>query len=221
MKTEKTCLVTARQIRAARALLDWSQDDLADACDLSIATIRKFETGQISPRDTTLQAISFALEARGIEFHGISGVRLNDQDVELIEGVDCFVRLVDHMYDYMHGSKGEVLFMNSDPARASETEWATSERLASAGVTFRLLVGEGYELFRPPLDNIRCVPKKYFKYNLIAIFKDKVAISIYSRGLENHMGKVSVIKSASLANAMRGTFEFMWDHGLIPSRSGK
>jgi len=45
--------INARQIKAARALLDWSQENLASASGLSIATIRKIESGHISPRDKT------------------------------------------------------------------------------------------------------------------------------------------------------------------------
>lgn len=51
---EKIIRETARQIKAARALLDWSQEDLAIRAALSIATIRKIESGALSPRDKTM-----------------------------------------------------------------------------------------------------------------------------------------------------------------------
>jgi len=37
----------ARQIKAARALLDWSQEKLAEAAGLSVAMVRKLELGSI------------------------------------------------------------------------------------------------------------------------------------------------------------------------------
>jgi transcriptional regulator with XRE-family HTH domain len=49
--------INARQIKAARALLDWSQEDLANTSGLSIATIRKIESGHISPRGKTINSI--------------------------------------------------------------------------------------------------------------------------------------------------------------------
>ena len=36
-------MLFAAQIRAARALLDWRQDDLARAADVGITTIRRIE----------------------------------------------------------------------------------------------------------------------------------------------------------------------------------
>ena len=58
----------ARQIKAARALLDWSQDDLASHSGLSVNTIRKMELGHISPRGKTSHAIRHAFEDNGLEF---------------------------------------------------------------------------------------------------------------------------------------------------------
>lgn len=76
----------ARQIRAARALLDWSQDDLARATQLSIATIRKIELGYISPRSSTTSALRSSLEEAGIEFTEAEGVKRRKEGVRIYEG---------------------------------------------------------------------------------------------------------------------------------------
>jgi len=75
-------LITSDQIRAARALLNWSADDLAKSANVGIATIRRFElqrgipTGQVR----ILESIKSALESNGIDFVGTPddcpGVRL-------------------------------------------------------------------------------------------------------------------------------------------------
>ena len=61
---------TVSQIKAARALLEWSQQDLAEASSKSVQTIKRLEAlrGRIAGRDTTVQDIMLALEAGGIEF---------------------------------------------------------------------------------------------------------------------------------------------------------
>ena len=56
------------QCRAARGLLQWSQDDLAKAAEVGVVTIRQFETEKAGPRRATLAAIERALEAAGVEF---------------------------------------------------------------------------------------------------------------------------------------------------------
>ena len=75
-------MITSDQIRAARALLRWSADDLASAAGIGIATVRRFETveGIPSGQVRVLEAIQYTLEEAGVEFIGTPddrpGVRL-------------------------------------------------------------------------------------------------------------------------------------------------
>lgn len=68
------------QIRAARALVGLTQDDLASASGLPKRTIARIEQAEVAPRQSTLAAIRAALEAAGVEFiaenGGGAGVRL-------------------------------------------------------------------------------------------------------------------------------------------------
>jgi len=74
--------VSIRQIKAARALLGWSQDELARAAALSIPTIKRLEAGegQLGGRSETGDKIRHALQLAGIDFidenGGGAGVRL-------------------------------------------------------------------------------------------------------------------------------------------------
>jgi transcriptional regulator with XRE-family HTH domain len=69
------------QCRAARGLLDWSQQQLADAARVGVVTVRQFEGGASQPRNATLDVLQRALESAGVEFiaenGGGPGVRLN------------------------------------------------------------------------------------------------------------------------------------------------
>jgi predicted transcriptional regulator len=80
---EKSILkVSIRQIKAARALLDWSQEDLASSAGISIPTIKRLEAqdGLLGGRSETGNKIRVALEQGGVEFidenGGGAGVRL-------------------------------------------------------------------------------------------------------------------------------------------------
>jgi DNA-binding XRE family transcriptional regulator len=74
--------VSIRQVKAARALLDWSQEQLASAADVSIPTIKRLEAndGPLGGRGNTVEKILNAMEAAGVEFinenGGGPGVRL-------------------------------------------------------------------------------------------------------------------------------------------------
>ncbi|MGA7972781.1 MAG: helix-turn-helix transcriptional regulator [Pseudolabrys sp.] len=74
--------VSIRQIKAARALLAWSQDRLAEAAGVSVPTIKRLEAqdGPLGGRSDTEFKIRTALESAGVEFidenGGGAGVRL-------------------------------------------------------------------------------------------------------------------------------------------------
>ena len=58
--------LTPQQCRAARGWLDWSQDDLAKAANLSLSTVRDFEKGRRVPISNNLNAMATALATAGI-----------------------------------------------------------------------------------------------------------------------------------------------------------
>lgn len=62
--------VSIEQVKAARALLQWSQIDLANASKISVPTIKRLEasSGEIGGREETVEAIRTTLEAQGIQF---------------------------------------------------------------------------------------------------------------------------------------------------------
>jgi predicted transcriptional regulator len=72
--------ISPEQLRAARALVDWSRDDLAAAAGATARTIARLEAAGTEPRAATINAIRGALEAAGVEFidenGGGPGVRL-------------------------------------------------------------------------------------------------------------------------------------------------
>lgn len=58
--------LTAAQCRAARALLGWSQDELAQKSGVGVSTIRTFEPGKTKPIKANLSALRHALEVGGV-----------------------------------------------------------------------------------------------------------------------------------------------------------
>nr|WP_301288489.1 MULTISPECIES: transcriptional regulator [Methylorubrum] len=76
--------ITSGQLRAARAFLRWTAQDVADAARLGVATIRRAELqdGPLSVTEANAEAIRRALEAVGLEFipenGGGPGVRLRE-----------------------------------------------------------------------------------------------------------------------------------------------
>ncbi len=78
-------MITSEQIRAARALLRWSAQDLADKSGIGFRTVQRFESesGIPASRTSNLIAIRRVLEEAGVIFidqneEGGPGVRLKD-----------------------------------------------------------------------------------------------------------------------------------------------
>jgi transcriptional regulator with XRE-family HTH domain len=59
-------MVTIAQIKAARALLGWSQVNLAEAAELSLGTIKNIEREALDPRASQLAAIEDAFNRAGV-----------------------------------------------------------------------------------------------------------------------------------------------------------
>jgi transcriptional regulator with XRE-family HTH domain len=79
---ERRTMTTVRQVKAARALLGWSQADLAEQSGISEPTIARLESGEgkLGGREGTAERIRKAIEMAGVEFinenGGGLGVRL-------------------------------------------------------------------------------------------------------------------------------------------------
>jgi hypothetical protein len=65
-------LITSAQIRGARAMLDWSRDDLSKKSGVGTSALMRFEASSGIPtgKIQTLQLVQKAFENAGIEFIG-------------------------------------------------------------------------------------------------------------------------------------------------------
>ena len=61
-------IINYKQCKAARALLDWSQEDLSQKAEVAKATIGDFERGARNLRIETMQKVVAVLENEGIRF---------------------------------------------------------------------------------------------------------------------------------------------------------
>lgn len=61
-------MVTPEQCRAARALLGWTQMDLAERSGIGCSTVRSFESGRHTLIRSNMAVLRAALEAAGVIF---------------------------------------------------------------------------------------------------------------------------------------------------------
>jgi len=206
-------LLKARQIKAARALLDWAQENLAQATGLSIGTIQKLERGEIYPRPATIEKIRSVFVENGIEFIEPGGVRHRQEEIILYSGKEA-------AYDFFNSiaqsikkhdeidivSRSGSLF-DFDP-ESTETGMERLMALKSQmNATLRCLLTEGFALpITASLCECRLLSKHYVEPAPCYLFADKFAY--FETRL---MPKIVVIQNLAIAQSLGRQFQSMWE----------
>jgi transcriptional regulator with XRE-family HTH domain len=99
-------MISAEQIKAARAMLDWTQDELARACGLSLNTVSNLEKGHLSIRSS--MAVRKALEDKGFEFFGKNGLCRRSDESRIYEGSGSCDKFYEDMLAAVKDKGGEI-----------------------------------------------------------------------------------------------------------------
>ncbi|MBV8061296.1 MAG: helix-turn-helix transcriptional regulator [Alphaproteobacteria bacterium] len=100
-------IISSSQIKAARAILDWQQDELAAKSNLSPGTIRNLEKGKFSANSA--QLVKDACEQAGLEFIENDGVRRRSTRVHVYEGHDSRHHFFNDLMTEAHKGRLPVL----------------------------------------------------------------------------------------------------------------
>ena len=92
-------MITKFQIAAARALLEWTQDDLAQASGVSKDMISKIEGGKSAGSLKSIQSIEDALTVAGIEFSENDGVKRSSAQIRVLKGQKGFLEFYDEVFE--------------------------------------------------------------------------------------------------------------------------
>jgi transcriptional regulator with XRE-family HTH domain len=212
-------MITVEQIKAARGLLEWSQDDLADAAILSRPAINNLERRVTKPHTNTLERIQKALEKAGIEFID-GGVRYRKQilNVEVMEGDMAFLHICDDIYETLQDAPSDekkLLVSGCDERKfeaiAGEKVIQKFDMLRNADIVTLLLVQEGDTYFLEPEECYRWVPEEIFTQVSNFVYGDKYAIILWGPPL-----KIVLIHNSDTADSYRKQFYAHWNRAKLP-----
>lgn len=201
----------ACQLRAALALIGWTTADLADATGLAPDTIRKICRGSHNPQKDTEQRIVSALARREVKLLPNGGVAHDDGVMRVIEGKDCYLRLLDEIYHATKDKAGEALFFFVDDQKSTPEVINAVKRLYDAGTKCRYLCEEGTEKLDHPARDYRAIPSRFFHNAVQVVFGDYIAQPF---GGDNK--KILILKNAEAAAAQRLLFEMIWTTHKMP-----
>lgn len=197
-------MVFPYQIRAARALLNWSQTELAERSGLSLSAVADCEKERGNTSRPSYDAMTRALEQQGV-FVTANGVERRSETVYSIEGEGWWLRVLDDIYYSLIDHPGECLFMYADDRESSEDVNNRIRKLRNAGITMRQLVCEGNTYMMGPVKEYKWVPKQHFMNNVTLIYGDKLALCAEDNT------KAVIFKDRNMVTAFRNTFEMLWN----------
>jgi transcriptional regulator with XRE-family HTH domain len=100
--------ISPSQLRAARALLNWSRPDLSRLSGISEPTLHRFENGLNEPEIRTANKLFEVFDKHGVEFSDHQGVRFKANEIEIYDGVDRFNDFYNFLYEHLDQFGGDV-----------------------------------------------------------------------------------------------------------------
>lgn len=212
-----TVVITARQIRAARGLIGWTQSDLAEAAGVSRSTIAAIEkeTGKANPTQDIIERIRKVLEDSEVEFLAQEGVRVRHPMIYEDDQPDANRRLLEDIYKVSYQFKRDmgvsdilIYGLREEDAEKSVGDYLTEhlERLKVAGLREKILCGPDTRTFVAPRSSYRRLLELDSTVSPIHVYGDKIAI-VHWRPKEF----VISIESRPFAQAVRAMFYELWN----------
>lgn len=208
--------ITTAQIRGARGILNWSQQDLAQRTGISATSIGSIENGQTTPRSSTMETIQTTFERNGIEFLGLQGVRERDNTLTTYDGQSGIQAFFDDVYETTKSVGGEICLFNGVPEKL--IEWLGTEfyhmhanrmdALANK-FDFKIIIEEGNDQFiARSFAQYKWFPKDRFNDRTLYCYGDKLAFLNFAKD------KVSILvmQQPDIAMSFRELFKIAWEH---------
>ena len=202
-------MITARQCRAARGLIGYTQAELAEAAGLSKTGLNNFESGKSSIKTSTQGLLKSALENLGVIFTEDEGVRLCKEKAMVFNGERSLDDLWDKIFSVFKNKKGEVLISNINEAGATIEHESFIEKnldqIKRHGIDLKILCESGRRIQNNIQKDYRAIGIESFEYcNSKIIFDDHVAIKVWKDNT------IVLLSSRTAANQERQNFLSLW-----------
>lgn len=207
-------MITAQQVRAGRALINWSQKELAAKSGISLNAINNFEREIVAPRQDTLSALRRTLEEAGLEFIGETGVNKARDQLRIEQHDDNFMKalLEDIILAARSGTK-TFWFHGIDqtefPLETLQKWWQAEESL---DIDERVLLSYGNFNFPSRKSAYRWVSREMLGEVPFVAYGDNLAIL-----LGNPASRLVIMRSRPVAKTFEDQFIIHWSGAKEPS----
>lgn len=210
-------MITGRQVRAARSLLEWKSEDLARESGLTRVTISKIESDLVQPQEKTTAAIMAAFDKYGVEFTEDEGVKIRRHEIRVFSGCSGYRQFLDHIYSVVKDGGNICQFNASDGVylpHADEYVPPHLKRMSKIqNLSARVLTVEGDYNFPATYCSYRWLRKSNKVLMPYYVYNDFIEMPIF---YSDHNIEVMSIHSKQLAEKYTEQFNLFWDNAIIP-----
>jgi len=218
-------MISANQLRAARAHLDLSQDDVAAAAGITKYTLSNIERGVTDGSARSLDALRQYYERYGLHFTDDDGIRVVVSDILSYEGETGLNAFMWDVVATMERQPGTYCVSNVDEnnwLKWQGIEEATKirDRIAAIpGIRSHILVKEGDDrTFATDYAEYRALPTEMFYDNTsYYVYADKMALIRFDP--DNVI--IRVLHNRDFAESYKLMFYRFWDSLAIPLNKEK
>ena len=195
------------QIRAARALLDWTLADLSARVGVAVTNLGKIERGESSPHQRTIQRIQTVFSAAGIEFTADDGVKRALSAVTVIDAPleDIYIEVLTNALQSLQAGD-EMLIFNADGALSSPEVVMVQQQLIAKGIAIKFLAKPGSLRRHADQSLYRDLPTHTPSMTFQVVF-DQTVLTRLQNG-----GRTVIIRDQTFADAQRELFMMIWNH---------
>lgn len=203
-------------LKAARIILGWDQQSMADAAGIHVNSYKKVETGQSTIASESGAKVMAALERAGIAIEN-DGVREIKQPIYKFGGHkawyhdlqnDILFQLKDKPED-----EREILIAYANNSLSGQVTIENWRKMRDAGIKMRQIVQQEDTWLNGPVNEYRSLPSEFFVNYVYIIYGDRVAFC------SDEFQEAIVFTDRMMSLVMKKNYEFLWSNLKQPERS--
>lgn len=216
--------INARQVRAARALLAWSQAKLAEKAEIARSTLAALESGSENIRRDIIRKIEHVFAENDIDFTTPDGVALRPVSINFYDEYGAAYRLIPDIHNAVERLKKQIdegqesrqqhLFLVSGLGKINPTHEVAAclndglKIISDADVEVKILCHPELNFFLTDKSHYRKLPE-----NSSQLSDDKITLIYHNRVavVQWKPHKLWLTQCAEVAAFSRGVFCDLWE----------
>lgn len=212
-------MISPEQLRAARAILDVSQNAVAQDVGMTHTKLSRLEKGITDVSASDMKVLHTYYENKGLEFTDGHGVRLRQTYIQRYSGADGFRSFMDDVYDVAKTVGGEICLYNARPANWIKwlgEEWNAmhSKRMAALVDKIDVKITAQYgdvQFIGHNHAEYRWIPDDMWNERSFYAYGDFIGFLIFR---EDNVS-IFVMREKEVSESFRSLFNIAWDSVAI------